>query len=300
MASPIPIDQRTREAYGEPRWTEQKNGVRNVEIKGRVKGATRQIAGNTAKAAGVGMQAVGKGAKRVGKTTTKVGARLTATGIGAIVGVPLMAVGGAATVGGAGMDVAGKQVSRAGRRATQKNRSVIGQRNLIKGFSIHARALMTGSFYTLPIAVCWFLELGCYILALAVDAVMDTEIKQDDGIFVQVWKVFSSGIQAGFNAVSSVLSDITGGAIDLQAIISSIHPGNFFALFYIATLGFCIMTMISVWFVYEIGGAKPLSGKGEGAKRSAFLLALCLYCLPIVHLFPWFLVWSYAIQRNDK
>ena len=300
MATPIPIDQQTREAYGVPRWTEKKNGVRNVEVKGRVQGASRQIAGNTVRAAGVGMQAVGKASKAAGRASTRVGASLSSTGVGAVVGVPLMAFGGAATVGGTGMDVAGKRVSQAGRRATRKNSKVLAERNIVNGFSVQARAVMTGMFYVMPILIFGMLEILFLGLTFAVDAVTNTEITNKDGVAETIWKFGVTVVTGAFNGASEVISAVTGGLLDLSAIAGSLHPGNFFAVFYVLTMTFCLMALISVWFVYELSGSKPLSGKGAGSKMSSFLMALCLCCVPIVHLFPWFFVWTATVAWQEK
>ncbi len=268
--------------------TPNNNGARNIQVTRRVGGAAMQASGLTA-------QMAGKGMKGAGKTSVRAGARLSATGIGAIVGVPLMAVGGLAQGTGVVVDAAGKQMSKAGRGMKRKG----GIRKTIKGLqrgtvTVNVRAFLAGSLYALPIILMSFLEVVFLALGLATDAAFDTEIKEEDGLLSVIWK----GSVGLFNSLSGAIKGLTG--FDVAGLLGELHPGNFFALFYIAVFGLSMMTLMNVWAVYEFSGSKPLSGNGAGAKTAAFLTALCFYCLPVIHMLPWFLVWMMAITKYGK
>ncbi len=319
MAAPAPLDKQFNDSYAirgttssNPNWNIQAanenakklqaandnkshNGVRNVKVAKRATGTAMQ-------ATGVSMQFAGKGMKSVGKTTTKAGTRLTATGLGAIVGVPLIAIGGATTGVGVGTDIAGKQVSRYGKKMSRKGSAskIKGITGGAKGISVHVRAFWIGSFFAPIIMILAFFELGSFLLALAVDAVTNTEAKNTDGVLETIWKFGVTVVKGAFDGASAVINAATGGLIDLDAIVGAVYPGNYFILFYLAIVGFSIMTLMSVWAVYEFSGSQPLSGNGAGQKKAAFLLTICLYCVPIVHIFPWFLIWSFAILKNGK
>ena len=90
-------------------------GVRRNAGRGmQMAGASGQIASKAVELAGKGAQIAGKGTEKAGQGMVKAGSKLSTTGIGAIVGVPLAAVGGVAIGAGKGAEVAGKGAEKAG------------------------------------------------------------------------------------------------------------------------------------------------------------------------------------------
>lgn len=101
-------------------------------------GKGMQVAGKSIEAVGKGVEVVGKAANKGGQSTIEAGAELSSTGIGAIVGVPMIAAGavlsGAGTVAevtgkgaqatGKAVDKTGKAVDEAGKKVKQTGKDV--------------------------------------------------------------------------------------------------------------------------------------------------------------------------------
>lgn len=71
-------------------------------------------------------------------------------------------------------------------------------------------------------------------------------------------------------------------------------------LCYMVVVFFCYAQIFGVWFQTTFTGMKPLSGRGSGFKYATFLLALLMYWIPGVNLFPWVWLWIFAIGLNPR
>ncbi len=323
MPAPAPLNEQFNDSYGmrgitssNPAWNIQaandnakklqaandnkrQGGVRNVKV-------TKKATGTAMQATGVSMQFAGKGMKSVGKTTTKAGARLTATGLGAIVGVPMMAVGGVATGAGAGMQVAGKQVSRSGRRMQKKagGKKIALSRRSVKNMTVHVRALQAGFMFSLPVAFLTLFEMGFFMAAGALQAVSQKieEVKNADNVVSNVIKFVVDGVAYAVGSAVEAIKKHTGFDIGevLSVITDTLNPGTYFVAFWAIGIMFGFVTLLCVGAVYQMSGVNPIFGKGSGGKMGGFLTALVMYCLPMAHLLPWFLIWVWAIKKGEE
>lgn len=71
-------------------------------------------------------------------------------------------------------------------------------------------------------------------------------------------------------------------------------------LCYAVVVLFCYAQILGVWFQTTFTGMKPLSGRGSGFKYATFLLALLMYWIPGVNIFPWVWLWIFAIGLNPR
>ena len=91
-----------------------KTAGKGVEMGGKA----AEMGGKAAEAGGKVMKAGGQAVRQGGQAAVKAGAELSSTGLGAIAGVPLMAIGGLGVGAGAGME-AGGAAAQAGGKAAQ-------------------------------------------------------------------------------------------------------------------------------------------------------------------------------------
>lgn len=73
-----------------------------------------------------------------------------------------------------------------------------------------------------------------------------------------------------------------------------------FFIFYIIALASGLITLIGAYLQHAITMSKPLGGEGAGFKIGTFLLALVGYSVPVLNLFPWALVWLFAISKYPR
>lgn len=277
-----------------PQSSNNKNGVRNVQV-------AKRATATTLRTTGAGMQVAGKGMKHAGKASVKAGTRLTATGIGAIVGVPLIAIGGAATGAGFGMNAAGKQMSRSGRKMQRSlKKKSISLSNPLK--SVHIKVLMVGCALSLPISFLTLFEMAFLLAAGAIQAVgtVVEEVLNDENVLSQVTKFVVDGVSYAVGSASDALKEATGGALDIGGLIGAVDPANYFVVFWVLAMSWGYITLLIVWAIYFFSGSKPLSEPGAGDKKMAFLAALIMYSLPLAHIFPWFLLCIHAVRKNSN
>ena len=81
----------------------------------------------------------------------------------------------------------------------------------------------------------------------------------------------------------------------LGADISAISFSNFFMLSLMLTAFIGWGTLLAMGINYVVTMTKCLSGKGSGIKWTTLLIAVCAYGIPVLNLFPWFLLWLGAV-----
>jgi len=110
---------------------------------------------------------------------------------------------------------------------------------------------------------------------------------------------FVSGVLAGFVWLVGEAATFIG--LDLEAVFGPVDPRNLFAMTYFITLGFGLLTLLSFYILYKVAGLNPLFGtRGAGGKVGAFFITLLGYAVPFLNLFPFFLVWCFAVARHPK
>lgn len=112
---------------------------RKIGTTAQVAGATTQVAGKALKTTGAAMKAAGKGMSTGGSALMRAGGAISGTGIGAIVGVPTIALGAGVKVMGVGTQVAGTATKAVGKTADKTGKGVRQAGGQIKKLSRNAR-----------------------------------------------------------------------------------------------------------------------------------------------------------------
>lgn len=129
-------------------------------------------------------------------------------------------------------------------------------------------------------------------LMAAVSAVMTTN--SDDSTLTVLAKTVAVGFLSALAWVADKIKDFTGW--DPGAL----NPGNFWALTEMVMFGYTIIIIFLMYIQYKVALLNPLSGKGEAGKYGALIFMIFGYLIPILNLFPWFLIWLFAVGRNPK
>jgi hypothetical protein len=69
---------------------------------------------------------------------------------------------------------------------------------------------------------------------------------------------------------------------------------------YLILFAIALIIIFTMYTAYKLMGLEPLGGKGSGLKYGAFLLTIIGYSLPLLNMFPWFMVWAGAVWLKPK
>lgn len=132
-------------------------------------------------------------------------------------------------------------------------------------------------------------------LAVAIESfISKLNPTEDDGFITKAIKGTAQFFLDGFSwFVDKVL-----GVFKID--ISILNPTNLFLMTYMVVLAYGIFILFAIYLIYKISLLNPLSGKGAGMKKGAFLLALVGYSIPILNIFPWFIFWTMTVWRHPK
>ena len=124
-------------------------------------------------------------------------------------------------------------------------------------------------------------------------------VEDSDGIIVSIAKetgsLILSGIDALFNAIRYLLRELFNFDVD-----SIFNPLTFFMITYIILFGISLIMIFTMYTAYKLMRLNPIGGKGSGMKHGALLLTMVGYSLPLLNIFPWFMVWAGAVWLKPK
>lgn len=152
-------------------------------------------------------------------------------------------------------------------------------------------------FYTwlFPQIILALLNLTALSIAFAIETAAEAnKVKAGDAVLNKIFKTVG-------NAVIDVGKIVTDTALSVAGInLSSLDPINIYFITTIILFVFGLSTLLGMYFVYKINNLSPLGGSGGGSKMGTFIIALVGYTIPILNLFPWFYLWTIAVQRHPK
>ncbi len=61
-----------------------------------------------------------------------------------------------------------------------------------------------------------------------------------------------------------------------------------------------MIQILVIYFFYKFLGLEPLGGEGSGFKYGTLIIVIIGYLIPLVNLFPWFYVWTFAVWLKPK
>lgn len=270
-------------------------------------GSTVKTTGRTAQAAGAGLKATGTALRAGGAVTTRAGAALSSTGVGAIIGVPLVAIGATLSATGTASRIAGQVSSQSGKQAVRAGKGIKRVGTLRESLT-KARSTMDAKK-----ALTKALPGGAKILALRASI---TNFSWASWVwaaaqvpfalfallafgFAAGWESLSNGsgfigaiIGAVTSALDAVVSLLTGYSFDdLTSVFIVIN-----SVVWLIGLG----TMLGMGFVYMFSGVHCVFGKGAGIKIGCIILALVGYFIPLLNIFPWAIFWAIAVIMNPE
>lgn len=271
--------------------------IRNIQVE-QSRTAQNRTAGGRVQAAGAGMRAAGSAAQAGGATlrtggvaVARVGAALSTTGLGAIVGAPLIAAGAGMAATGTSVAAAGKATDVAGkttmRRGRQMNR--MGQKSILKPIDalskMKSRAMVT-RINMIVGSWCFWL----WIMLQFPAAIMST-------IFLGF--VYIADITA--TVISYLITVIPGGSLFRPLVEAGLRQSgevmgfNLFLLAYFIAVIVGLTSLLLIGVVYRAASIDSLFGNNSTVKITAFVIALCLYIIPVLNIFPWFYFWMLAV-----
>ena len=315
-----PLDEEFRDSYGQ-RGLQPSTGAmmtyRNVKAeresereKNRLKqvGSTVKTSGRAAQATGATLKATGTALRAGGAVTTRAGAALSSTGVGAIVGVPLVAVGATLTATGTASRVAGQVTAQTGKQAVRAGKGIkqVGRqessfarlrRQSVKSKSLITKGLPGGAKIAAVRATISNLSWASWVwgaaqVPFALFALMAFA-------FAAGWENISNGsgfigsiIGAVTSALDTVVSLLTGYSFDdLTSVFIVIN-----SVVWLIGLG----TILGMGLVYMLNGVHCVFGKGASIKIGCLMLALVGYFIPLLNIFPWAIFWAIAVIKNPE
>ncbi len=278
-------------------------------------GNVTQVAGKTTATAGKTAEISGRALQRGGTAMARAGVALSGTGLGAIVGVPLAIAGGATAAAGTGMNVAGKVTKNAGNASSRSGkmmsrlgkaandsrlgrqgpsaaqigrlRKVVGLRKRFKGQVKATRVNMAVLSSATPV---WFtVQLPLALAAIVALSLAGVEEVLSEGSFL--YSLFD-GITGGIQYVTGVnLNAIEGLTLVSQALFAALT----LLVFLIG-----MMTLFAMATMYTFSGVNCFFGEHAGFKMAAFILTMLFYLIPILNIFPWFMLWGIVVWFYPK
>ncbi len=248
------------------------------------KTTVKETAGTALRLGGVGvqqsgraMQVGGRGLQRGGSAIARSGAALSSTGLGAIVGVPLIAVGAATAGVGTGLNVSGK--------ATEKTSSAIDQTGrTVRAISKRPEGLSSAN----PKRTAKTFKDRAKVTRVSISIF---------SIGLSIW--FS--LQLPISFIGLIAFGGTATAIELLPdFLVEWTVGGIFEMTQFVIFAIGLVTLMTMSFVYVFSGINCLFGKGSALKVSSFIFALFGYFMPFLNIFPWFVLWAVAVWRYPK
>lgn len=159
--------------------------------------------------------------------------------------------------------------------------------------SIMAGGLFAWSVFQLPLAIFSILLLGVAGAVAEIKSVLMSH-NPEDGFWVSIGK-------STLSIIGDIVSDTAAFALDLFGIdINTLSPENIFMLTHVLVFMFGVAMLLIVYSAYTLTLHKPLGGNGSGMKYGALLGCLIGYSIPIINLFPWFIVWVVVVWIYPK
>lgn len=117
--------------------------------------------------------------------------------------------------------------------------------------------------------------------------------------------VVANAVRSIGNTVIGAIETVASGVISGLEFITGIDLSliDITALFMITMLvifAFGLFNLLGIYLIYKILGLNPLSGRGGGVKIGATIMATIGYFVPFLNLFPWFYLWTIAVQKYPK
>lgn len=118
---------------------------------------------------------------------------------------------------------------------------------------------------------------------------------------IQFWAGLVSSLFFGFTA--AITYSYIGDVVTAVATFAGFSEPNlvaigFWGLIMAGSIGW--MSLLAASFHAHLWGLYPINGRGGSVKTGTLLLALVLYCLPLLNMFPWICIWTWTVKIYPK
>ncbi len=257
---------------------------------------TRQFGNNTTRVTGVAMRKGGKTMQQGGTRMVRAGAALSRSGAGAVVGVPMMAAG--AALRGAG--TLNRNTGRGLTNQSQETKKLLRAKGLtgikkdIKKRVSATRVNMTVLSVATPI---WF----TVQLPLALAAIFALGMAGvGEGIAEQLLGTsFGSFLYSIYDGITNVIEYLTSINLNVFESWSGFSQVLFGGLtMFVFLIG--MITLFAMAVMYILSGVRCFMGEHAAFKMVTFIFAMLGYLMPILNIFPWFMLWGIVVWRYPK
>ena len=102
------------------------------------------------------------------------------------------------------------------------------------------------------------------------------------------------------SALTDMAQAVFGILKSLLGIEFTFNPTIFFFITYALVFAIALSQIFTMYIAYKLLRLNPISGKGSGLKHGALLLTIIGYSIPLLNIFPWFMVWAGAVWLKPK
>ncbi len=162
-----------------------------------------------------------------------------------------------------------------------------------RGVNLFVRSfgLTTWLFFQIPFALLSIVFLGLTSLVAYINDLIGTDYDPKT-IAGQLDQAKSDGRDWMINQALDFMFGIDLSWLDVNNLF-------FISVSVVALFG--IVSLLGIFLIYKVAGLNPIFGnKGGGVKSGMVLLATIGYIIPILNLFPWFYLWTMAVQKYPK
>ena len=256
----------------------------------------RQLGNNATRVTGVSLRKGGKGMQKTGTKMMRAGSTMSRSGLGAVVGVPLMAAGAAVRGAGSINTAAGKNLTNQA-QSTKRLLRATGLRETKKNIKKHVAAtrvnmsvlsIATPIWFTiqLPLAVG---AVAALVLAGAGSAAIDSLLNNSvTGFLYGLFDTITNGVEYVTGVNLNVLEQAQQGPV---AIFGALNLMVFL-------MGLFILGLMTV--LYTSSGVRCFFGEHAALKSGLFIFAMLGYLMPVLNILPWFVLWGVAVWRYPK
>lgn len=137
-----------------------------------------------------------------------------------------------------------------------------------------------------------FLASGAAISAFVQETVVDENTGWFGNIAAWAKNTLSRAVTTIAEAMGAVSDFLFGFNIN-----EALDPMNWFTATYMILLAFFILQLLVIYLIYKLARIDPLD---TNLKIGSFILCFVLYCIPIINIGPWFLLWTTGVLISTK
>jgi hypothetical protein len=180
-----------------------------------------------------------------------------------------------------------------------KLRNVVKIRKFLKGHISATRVNMTALYVAGPL---WFivqLPLALLSIVMLGFGSIPEEVARAAGVFQTIMNLAIPSQFVIQNVIPSIIEYSTGYSISSADLWQNTNLA-LYSLFSIGAFFVGLITLFAMAIYYTLSGVKCFFGENSTGKIITFILAMFGYLLPVLNMFPWFILWGIVVWRYPK